>query len=41
MNKIVELINSIFGKREEDLTLNDRLEFRLNTKEKVLIKKYC
>ena len=40
INKIIELINEIFNK-EEDITLNDRFEFRLNSKEKILIKKYC
>lgn len=40
MSKILELINSIFNKKEE-LILDDRFEFRLNKKEKILIKKYC
>lgn len=39
MNKILELINSIFGK--EEILLDDRIEFRVNKKEKILIKKYC
>ena len=39
MNKIIELLNSIFGKKE--LVLDDRIEFRVNKKEKILIKKYC
>lgn len=40
MSKIIELINSIF-KKEKDIILDDRFEFRLNSKEKQLIKKYC
>lgn len=40
MSKIIELINSIFRK-EEQIILDDRIEFRLNKKEKELIKKYC
>ncbi len=40
LSKIIELINSIF-KKEEEITLDDRFEFRLNSKEKQLIKKYC
>lgn len=39
MSKILDLINSIFNKKE--LILDDRFEFRLNKKEKILIKKYC
>lgn len=39
MNKILELINSIFNK--EEVILDDRIEFRVNKKEKILIKKYC
>lgn len=39
MNKIIELLNSIFGKKE--IILDDRIEFRVNKKEKILIKKYC
>ena len=39
MGKIIELINSIFGK--EEIILDDRIEFRVNKKEKILIKKYC
>lgn len=39
MNKIIELINSIFNK--EEIILDDRIEFRVNKKEKILIKKYC
>lgn len=38
MNKILELINSIFNK---EVILDDRIEFRVNKKEKILIKKYC
>lgn len=40
MSKIIELINSIF-KKQEEIILDDRIEFRLNKKEKELIKKYC
>ena len=39
MSKILELINSIFNKNE--VILDDRFEFRLNKKEKELIRKYC
>lgn len=39
MSKIIELINSIFNK--EEIILDDRIEFRVNKKEKILIKKYC
>lgn len=39
MNKILELIDSIFSKKE--VILDDRIEFRVNKKEKILIKKYC
>lgn len=41
MSKIIELINSIFKTKEEEIILDDRFEFRLNSKEKQLIKKYC
>lgn len=42
MNSIIEFINSLFRKENNDpIVLDDRLEFRLNKKEKVLIKKYC
>ena len=42
MSILKDLIRIVFGgKEEEDLTLNARLEFRLNKKEKELIKKYC
>lgn len=40
MSKIIELINSIF-KKQEEIILDDRFEFRLNRNEKILIKKYC
>lgn len=39
MSKILELLNSIFNKKE--IILDDRIEFRVNKKEKILIKKYC
>lgn len=39
---IKELLNLIFGKANNDsIILDDRLEFRLNKNEKILIKKYC
>ncbi|GAA0762414.1 DUF6290 family protein [Clostridium sartagoforme] len=41
MSKIMELINFIFKKEEKDIILDERFEFRLNSKEKQLIKKYC
>lgn len=41
MNKVIDLINSIFGIKEKEIVLDDRFEFRLNSKEKQLIKKYC
>ena len=40
MSKLIEFINSLFRTKEE-LILDDRFEFRLNKKEKILIKKYC
>lgn len=40
VSKIIDLINSIF-KKESEVILDDRIEFRLNKKEKELIKKYC
>lgn len=41
MSKILELINSIFRVKDENIILDDRFEFRINSKEKILIKKYC
>lgn len=41
MSSIIDFINSLFKREEEELSLDDRLEFRLNKKEKILIKKYC
>lgn len=41
MSKIIELINSIFKTENKEMVLDDRFEFRLNKKEKILIKKYC
>lgn len=41
LSKIIELINSIFKTKEEEILLDDRFEFRLNKNEKILIKKYC
>lgn len=40
MYSILEFINSLF-KTKEETVLDDRFEFRLNKKEKILIKKYC
>lgn len=40
MYKIMDIINNLFKKGEE-VILDDRFEFRLNSKEKILIKKYC
>lgn len=39
MSKIIELINSLFNK--EEIIMDDRIEIRVNKKEKILIKKYC
>lgn len=41
VSSIIGFINSLFKREEEELVLDDRLEFRLNKKEKQLIKKYC
>lgn len=41
MNFIKELLSRIFNQEDEDPILDDRLEFRLNKQEKILIKKYC
>ena len=42
MYNIVEILSGLFRKSEEEnILLNDRIEFRINRKEKVLIKKYC
>ena len=42
MYSIIEFINSLFRKENNDpMVLDDRFEFRLNKKEKILIKKYC
>lgn len=42
MYNVVELLSRLFKKSEEENTLlNDRIEFRINKKEKVLIVKYC
>lgn len=41
MSFIRDLIDKIFNTKEEDPILDARIEFRLNKKEKVLIKKYC
>ena len=42
MNKIREFFERILCKDYgDDLMLDDRIEFRLNHKEKILIKRYC
>lgn len=42
MYNIVELLSRLFKKSEEEnILLNARMEFRINNKEKILIKKYC
>lgn len=41
MSNILEILGSIFKKPDLEPVLDDRFEFRLNKKEKVLIKKYC
>lgn len=41
MNSIKELLKMIFKTEEEQIMLDDRIEFRLNKNEKILIKKYC
>ena len=40
MSSILKLIKFIF-KKKEDSILDDKVELRLNSKEKQLIKKYC
>lgn len=40
MSNILNLIKFIF-KKKEDSILDDKVELRLNSKEKQLIKKYC
>ena len=40
MGNILNLIKFIF-KKKEDSILDDKVELRLNSKEKQLIKKYC
>ncbi|MDV4150129.1 DUF6290 family protein [Clostridium sp. AL.422] len=39
MSKIMKLVNFIFKKKVN--LLDDKFEFRLNSNEKILIKKYC
>ena len=41
MNSILEILGSIFKRQDKEPVLDDRFEFRLNSKEKILIKKYC
>ena len=41
MSFIRDLVRSILGEPEGDPILDARIEFRLNNKEKILIKKYC
>lgn len=38
---IRELLNKLFSKQEDEPVLDDRIEFRLNSQEKLLIKQYC
>ncbi|MGL5086029.1 MAG: DUF6290 family protein, partial [Clostridium sp.] len=41
INRLVELLKKIFGEEVEESVLDARLEVRVNSKEKQLIKKYC
>ena len=41
MSFIKYLIDKILNTNEDDSILDARIEFRLNNKEKILIKKYC
>ena len=41
MSFIRDLIDKILNANEDDPILDARIEFRLNNKEKILIKKYC
>lgn len=42
MFNILDVLRILFKKvEEENITLDDRIEFRINSKEKVLIVKYC
>ena len=41
MSFIKDLIDKILNTNEDDSILDARIEFRLNNKEKILIKKYC
>lgn len=41
MNRVIELIKEIFKVRDESIKLDVRFEFRINSKEKELINKYC
>ncbi len=41
MSFIRDLIDKILNTNEDDPILDARIEFRLNNKEKILIKKYC
>lgn len=38
---VIDIIKSIFSKEIDYELLDDRIEFRLNKNEKILIKKYC
>ena len=38
---IRDIISRLFNREEEEIILDDRIEFRLNSNEKLLIKKYC
>lgn len=41
IEKLIDLFEKLFYKEEEDLILDARMEIRLNSKEKILIEKYC
>lgn len=42
MFNILDILKNLFKKvEEENITLDDRIEFRINSKEKILIVKYC
>ncbi|MGL5330990.1 MAG: DUF6290 family protein [Peptostreptococcaceae bacterium] len=42
MDKLIELLEKIFKKdNPEEIILDSRMEIRLNSKEKILVDKYC
>lgn len=41
MNRVIELIKDLLNIRDDSIKLDDRFEFRINSKEKELINKYC